>query len=1164
MAAASNRYAPITSSTPAVRANRYTPVESSTDTIVKPVQAVATIKDNSQLPFSYTAPTASTNQPKTSPTQGINNIPSISEQQKINSLFSNGVAKPTAQSTPVATDKSYTPLDAVDQVFRTVRASSILAAGVPAQLINKATGSTVSSKELAKETVQEAKDTLSGKKSFFALPEQAAQDYLKSKGIGKYGGKEPGVIDIITLASIGFSDLFGDPLLGASALTSLGKAGQEAALWKKVGQINKPLAEGTNIVKGIKWEIPIADNLKIKITPKSNEVVIQGFTKRFGNFGETVMNSKALEEGKNIAMQLSKQSGREIAPIIQGDNLYLRLIKSIIQNEQGFVKIPGTAAEKGVAVQSGAQAINQQPVKSIFNKPAEVTNQPTEIEHQAVVNQISNLATQNGFKGISITDKPITDYINNQPAPTGVDFVSRTIKINPTELANDIERLKTEGIKLPNGDITYDPAEYVTSLVNFEKQHLLNATVSDLNALRAATTEAEKKVILEYLDKKAVESYTKEFPPKQNNIVVPPTPVRTPPPSMFPHAETMPTTAKQSVADTADDILKSGTQSLSPDIASTIDPLEKIVGGDKRTPLTERIRWIDYLRTPWKVFDRMGIRPSFESLLKGYEDYVAELPKNIDKITAWSKRVDKVGNEKIFRSLDGEPIELTVEENQVANEIKTWLREWADRLGMSPDARISDYITHIFPLGKGGEIPEEIALIINKKIPGSVYDPFLLQRQGAEGYIKNTWSALDAYTKRATRKVNMDPALAELKEASAKLTDVSQINYLNSYLGAVNLRPTALDTSIDNHIKEKFGYLFGARPTASITLAMRKMITRAKIGGSITSFAKNLTQGVNTFSELGTFYTTKGYMDLVKFGAKELEENGVLGSSFIEDRTYSAVKKMAEKFDNVLFLNMNASELVNRGAAYYGGKAKFLKNKTTAKEFREALGREKPVNYTPTIQDAITYGKFVAGKTQFLFGPLHTPVALNSDIAKTAAQFQTFGLKQTEFIGHMLGAREWAKLIRYIMSSMLLFTFIGNAFGMDWTDTFKTLRWGYPPAVQFFKDLYDRGILGQDKYGNKINAEKRATSVGKTIFSTVVPAGAQIQKTYEGLTAVGAGKETTPAGKFKYKINQNPANYVRGTLFGKYNLPENTAFFNKQADKTSKTKTNRANRYTPL
>jgi hypothetical protein len=51
---------------------------------------------------------------------------------------------------------------------------------------------------------------------------------------------------------------------------------------------------------------------------------------------------------------------------------------------------------------------------------------------------------------------------------------------------------------------------------------------------------------------------------------------------------------------------------------------------------------------------------------------------------------------------------------QVAKEVKAWLSEWADRLGLAPDERITDYITHIFPVtSKNAEIPEEHARFAN-------------------------------------------------------------------------------------------------------------------------------------------------------------------------------------------------------------------------------------------------------------------------------------------------------------------------------------------------------------------------------------------------------------------------------------------------------------------
>ncbi len=594
---------------------------------------------------------------------------------------------------------------------------------------------------------------------------------------------------------------------------------------------------------------------------------------------------------------------------------------------------------------------------------------------------------------------------------------------------------------------------------------------------------------------------------------------------------------------------KEAIQGLPPDIAETIPPLERVIEGQKRTPIDQRVNILDYLRTPWRVFDKMGLRPAYQKLLTGYEAYMKEIPKNIDKITAWSKRVSGESNERIFEYLDGEDVVLDANETQVANEIKDWLAQFADRLGMSKDARITDYITHIFPKGKEGEIPEEIAYMISKKIPGSVYNPFLLQRLGAPGYKKDTWRALDAYAKRATRKINMDLGLAEVKEASAKLTDVSQLDYINNYLSKVNLRPNKFDSVVDNFIKQHAGFAFGARPTATITRTLRMMVARAKIGGSVTSFAKNLTQGVNTFAELGTHYTAKGYMDLAKLGSKELDEEGVLIAPFIEDRKYDAVKGAIEKVDKVLFANMNASELVNRGAAYYGAKTKFVRGKISPKEFKMAFGKEMPKGYTPTIRDAKDYGKYVAAKTQFKFGALDTPVAMNSDLMKMVFQFQTFGLKQSEFVAQMAKDKEFKKLTRYTISSMLLFELIGSAFGMSWDESWKTFRFGMPPAIKFFRDLFRTLVQGEDQYGNPLDTEEKAKATAGTLFTNVIPAGAQMKRTAQGLGVVSEGAGRTKGGNLQYRVDPTPSNYIRGTLFGKYNLPASQQYYKDKEDK---------------
>ena len=60
-----------------------------------------------------------------------------------------------------------------------------------------------------------------------------------------------------------------------------------------------------------------------------------------------------------------------------------------------------------------------------------------------------------------------------------------------------------------------------------------------------------------------------------------------------------------------------------------------------------------------------------------------------------------------------------------------------------------------------------------------------------------------------------------------------------------------------------------------------------------------------------------------------------------------------------------------------------------------------------------------------------------------------------------------------------------------------------------------------------------------------MPAGAQLGRSYQGYQAVDEGKVLTNAGNLRYKVADSPENYVRGTLFGRSNLPETQAYYKK-------------------
>jgi len=556
-----------------------------------------------------------------------------------------------------------------------------------------------------------------------------------------------------------------------------------------------------------------------------------------------------------------------------------------------------------------------------------------------------------------------------------------------------------------------------------------------------------------------------------------------------------------------------------------------------QTPVKQKVNLLDYVRTPDRVLKKIGLEKEFKLIRKQYEGYLKELPENIDKITAWADQLPKESSKRLFQWLDGRPVQLNAKELKIGGEIKQWLSEWADRLELPKDDRIAEYITHIFDeqlIQK--EFDEDLAKIIVDKIPESVYNPFLQKRLGAKGYVEDTWRALDAYVKRATRKVHMDPALAKLEEASGGL-ELSQWNYVKSFADRINMRPTEVDNLLDNAVKSVVGYRLGQRPVNRVSKLLRQMTYRAMLGLNLSSALKNLSQGINTYAKLGEKYTTLGYLKLLQPGARaEIARSGILMENFIQDRTLSAGKKLLQKADKGLFFFFENAERINRGSAYFGAKSK-------------ALAKGMPE------EEAIEFAKQLVRDTQFAFGSIDTPIVLQSDIGKTLGQFQSFTVKQIEFLTEMAKNKEFVGLLRYAMSGMLFIYTIGKAFGMEQKDLVPAWRIGTPPSLQLPIETGKAILDAPNKFGQKRTVGEKVKDVGKAGLG-LIPAGIQGRKTIQGIQAVQQGESQTASGRKRFDVGGTIPKDLQAILFGQYANEEAREYFENLEKKNSTKKTN--------
>lgn len=564
-----------------------------------------------------------------------------------------------------------------------------------------------------------------------------------------------------------------------------------------------------------------------------------------------------------------------------------------------------------------------------------------------------------------------------------------------------------------------------------------------------------------------------------------------------------------------------------------VDPLDKIIS--QPTPLSRKINLVDYFRTPDRVLEKIGFGGEARMLRQQYEKYVMELPGNIEKVTEWSRRAPgAAANKRIFNYLDGKKgPPLPPNEQRVADEIRGYLEEWADRLKIPKGNRIASYITHIFDdqlVNK--EFDEDLAKIISERLPGEVYDPFLESRLGKRGYKQDTWAALDAYTKRATRKVHMDPVLEQISARAGSSIDTanieeSQFRFIKEYIDRVNLRPTRLDNLLDNTVKQVVGYRFGQRPVTAITSMLRRMTYRGMLGANLGSALRNLSQGVNTYAVLGEKYTAIGYAKLFSPSARnELKVQGILDNTIITDRTISATRKTLEKADKALWFFFDQAEKINRGAAYFGGKAKAL-----GQGMKEA--------------EAIEYAKKLVRKTQFNYDPVDTPVALSADLVKTLTQFQTYTTKQTEFLAELARDRNFAAFVRYGLAGYLFVNTIGQAMGMEEKELLPLFRFDVPPSLKLPWELAKAAVDAPDKYGNDRDLAEKFEDIGKASIG-LIPGGSQIKKTVQGLQAVEEGGSYDAAGRLQFEQEDTPAAKLQTVLFGKYAGDNAKAYFDKK------------------
>jgi hypothetical protein len=533
----------------------------------------------------------------------------------------------------------------------------------------------------------------------------------------------------------------------------------------------------------------------------------------------------------------------------------------------------------------------------------------------------------------------------------------------------------------------------------------------------------------------------------------------------------------------------------------------------KLSEKADKIFMINF-RTPEIIFKKLGIYDeAYVPLRKGQEAMSKELTGGITKLNEWHKRVGRGSSQRIFDYLDGVDAKLDKNELKVAGEIQIYLKQWADKLGLPEDRRIANYITHIFePDFVGGKrvFPPEIARILDYVTPNKVFNPFLEQRIGAKGYKRDVFEALDAYIRRGARKLHLDKPTANLAKY-ADFEGPQAQRYLDSYLKNLAGRPDWMEKWVNDNIVSALPtgirQRLGNRPFMRIVNTIRGQVYRGTLGLNVGSSIKNLSQNLNTFAEIGPRRVAGGLFDLLRNGTDELVQNRVLDDVIYAEHMARTPRGVIRRMDSVLFYFFDTAERINRGIGYYGAKADGL-----AKGMNEA--------------QAIDYAKGIVRKTQFAYGKLDMPLALQSSGGRLGFQFGSYPIKQAELLGGYVKNKEIMKLSRYIVGTIGLTLMGAEALGIDFKEMYN-----------IFPSLGPVPDIGMDVAGAMRGDWRSRRDLAKSPF-LFIPGGTQARKTIEASRMLQKGYSETPSGKVRFLAPEGLPRQAQAMTLGQWVTPQ--------------------------
>lgn len=578
-------------------------------------------------------------------------------------------------------------------------------------------------------------------------------------------------------------------------------------------------------------------------------------------------------------------------------------------------------------------------------------------------------------------------------------------------------------------------------------------------------------------------------------------------------------------------------------------------------------------------------------------DYTSHRGQQILRIRQWDELLGKsdAARTRVFDALDsGNVSKLSADELTVYKDAREYFSEMADKLGIDPEGRISNYVPHLIKNqtgkeaaaldqtiqmlkygkdAKGNPLTSTVRRNLTAQLSG--LDPatmryldlntsyqfkngFLEKRTGAPEFQKNLMSVVNLYDTLGARKVYLEPAMQDIAKTVADKGNgfsAAQQRYVTDLFN--NLRGTnksEFASAIDGMIQKIIPV---NDPSGRLIRGFRRLTNAGLMGGSVSTALKNTQAFVNIAAKINPKDLPHAIISAGKSLKadsaewRELYQAGVMDASFsnfIRDISHQGGSKVTQAIDKAevpLWTMMRNVDQLGRATAYFAKRDSYLKG----------IGKTLD-NATPEeLRGAMKAGRVGARDTSFEFTPLDVPVALDGDMGKLALQMQSWNLQQAAFIknlikGHedslitngKLNAKGAYSLLAFAAGTAGFYYTVGEVTGMKPADLVpfgSDVTQGQMPQSPIMNllgiggDAQNPGLY-QIATASDTERGNIASKVGSKFLTNLIPGSAQFQRTVNGIDSTTSGVSKNKNGQVQFIQNTDPASQLRAAVFGKY------------------------------